>query len=442
MSQFRQLISVIVILLGLSLSAAQEAIYFEVDSSELHPNAIILLDFLVHEIKSSSDFGELKIIGHTDSDGSLKYNKNLSLERSMTVLNYLYSKNISNRIHVISKGELEPVNDNSSKSSKSKNRRVQFLRSEKNVHDSFQNVHTQTFNIYTAKDTVIIGDKGTKIIVSKSIFKDIDPGIQIEIQLQEFYDKSSFVMNKLTTLTTSNSILESRGMIHIKAIQSGRELQLKDSGSFEILFKDRLEKDGTEIFYGSDRGSEKIWDDKLQSAPKIKLDSFLSRSETVTTYQVLINEKGIITDTLSTEVKIIRDSIITTPEERYNNKISSKLLLKSTRLGWINCDRFWEDIRPKRDIYVEIEEDFDPVLSLVFKSINAVLPYSYRVDNKYVFRNIPINEDIEIIGINKTELTPTIQFARIAHNTSCDTAVKLKFQHKAYNTIKLELKNL
>jgi OOP family OmpA-OmpF porin len=66
------------------------------------------------------------ILGHTDSDGTLDYNMNLSNKRSVQTRKYLISKGIdANRIVIKNYGEEKPAETNDNEEDKSKNRRVE-----------------------------------------------------------------------------------------------------------------------------------------------------------------------------------------------------------------------------------------------------------------------------------------------------------------------------
>jgi outer membrane protein OmpA-like peptidoglycan-associated protein len=67
------------------------------------------------------------IEGHTDSEGSNNYNKNLSKKRAQSVADYLETKNVKNsRIRVDWYGEEQPKVPNDSPANMATNRRVEF----------------------------------------------------------------------------------------------------------------------------------------------------------------------------------------------------------------------------------------------------------------------------------------------------------------------------
>lgn len=72
----------------------------------------------------------IKIIGHTDSDGSSALNQELSLKRATSVRNAFVTnfKIEASRLEIEGKGASEPVAENNSALNKALNRRVQFVK--------------------------------------------------------------------------------------------------------------------------------------------------------------------------------------------------------------------------------------------------------------------------------------------------------------------------
>ncbi|WP_417884333.1 OmpA family protein [Vibrio rumoiensis] len=96
---------------------------FATNSSVLKPSRE--LDRLVDRLLTSQ-YGEIKVIGYTDSRGAAKYNQWISVRRAQSVANYLIKKGVSPaKIHVIGRGESHPVANNKTAIGRAKNRRVE-----------------------------------------------------------------------------------------------------------------------------------------------------------------------------------------------------------------------------------------------------------------------------------------------------------------------------
>lgn len=74
-------------------------------------------------------------------------------------------------------------------------------------------------------------------------------------------------------------------------------------------------------------------------------------------------------------------------------------VLRTSSLGWINCDRF--NRRTKRIKYkLKIKNLNDAVISMVFKTVNSVLP-SWKTNGIYDFGTVAENENITLVAIKK-----------------------------------------
>jgi OOP family OmpA-OmpF porin len=105
-------------------------IRFDVNSAQLRPNSIPLLDELTNALRDKRLRVNFYFInGHTDSDGSDEYNLRLSLDRAISVRQYLVHnhKIEDHRLKVMGYGEGIPLVANQSRSDKQINRRVEIL---------------------------------------------------------------------------------------------------------------------------------------------------------------------------------------------------------------------------------------------------------------------------------------------------------------------------
>jgi outer membrane protein OmpA-like peptidoglycan-associated protein len=85
-----------------------------------------LLNALVKEYKTKTD-SKISITGHTDNEGEIDFNKELSCKRANEVKEYLMNKGVpENRLVVDCKGETQPAYDNKNELGKHMNRRVEL----------------------------------------------------------------------------------------------------------------------------------------------------------------------------------------------------------------------------------------------------------------------------------------------------------------------------
>jgi outer membrane protein OmpA-like peptidoglycan-associated protein len=102
------------------------SVSFGLNSSYLQKESYKELDNVVAFLKLNPNI-HIRILGHTDSIASSKYNQWLSERRAMSVYDYLLSKGIyGDRLVYIGFGEKVPIADNSTEAGRALNRRVEF----------------------------------------------------------------------------------------------------------------------------------------------------------------------------------------------------------------------------------------------------------------------------------------------------------------------------
>ena len=104
-------------------------IYFDVNKDVVKPESYTTLKEIAAVLKENPSVN-IKIIGHTDSDGDDNANMDLSKRRAASVRNSLvkiFSIDAS-RIETDGKGESEPVAPNDNSTNKALNRRVEFIK--------------------------------------------------------------------------------------------------------------------------------------------------------------------------------------------------------------------------------------------------------------------------------------------------------------------------
>jgi outer membrane protein OmpA-like peptidoglycan-associated protein len=107
-------------------TAVLNNIFFDFDQYELKDKSLTELNKVVRLLNDKPSI-QVEISGHTDSDGSASYNKQLSLKRAQSVVSYLVEKGI-NRARLSEKGygADHPIRPNDSEENKQANRRIEF----------------------------------------------------------------------------------------------------------------------------------------------------------------------------------------------------------------------------------------------------------------------------------------------------------------------------
>jgi outer membrane protein OmpA-like peptidoglycan-associated protein len=102
-------------------------ILFDTDKADLKPDAQTNLQNLATSLQNNPETNIL-IVGHTDSTGSTAHNMDLSIQRAMSVKNYIVAANVTpNRLTTVGKGSTEPVASNKTTEGRSQNRRVEIV---------------------------------------------------------------------------------------------------------------------------------------------------------------------------------------------------------------------------------------------------------------------------------------------------------------------------
>jgi len=104
------------------------AITFESGSSELASVAYTILDVLVRDLTSYTAL-QVRVVGHSSSEGQEAYNFKLSADRAIAIRDYLTSQGVDNKqISVEGAGTAKPIEDNATLEGRAKNRRVEIER--------------------------------------------------------------------------------------------------------------------------------------------------------------------------------------------------------------------------------------------------------------------------------------------------------------------------
>lgn len=99
---------------------------FPTDQSSIRPESYNVLNSVVLVLKEY-DKTNIRITGHTDSDGSFEHNQQLSNARAQAVSSYFTAQGVNpGRISASGLGETQPIASNSTDAGKAQNRRVEI----------------------------------------------------------------------------------------------------------------------------------------------------------------------------------------------------------------------------------------------------------------------------------------------------------------------------
>ncbi len=245
-------------------STEELSIFFEPGQSQLNSRSQFLLDSLFSKIDPDSDF-EIFLSGHTDHDGSKKFNEALSQKRAQSVSDYLISKGLDQESFTLRFfGELKPFEVEDSQNLKKLNRRVQLkisrfiLENISDLENALKSPATK-IRIDASKGQEIIALQGSKLTIPANAFTNEAGELvdNVEISITEALDFNDFIGNNLGTLS-GDQLLVTGGMLKIEAFStSGEKLSLTAGKSLGIEVPNDQVENGMLLFTS---GSGQDWE--------------------------------------------------------------------------------------------------------------------------------------------------------------------------------------
>lgn len=274
----------------------------------------------------------------------------------------------------------------------------------------------QRFEIDPRKDAHIVGELGTVIDIPANTLRCTDGTIppRMDMELTEVYGRDRLVNANIHTVSNGR-LLESGGTVLLEAkcrncqgvVAPGKDIDLK----FPL---DGVAVQGMETFIGQvDRNGNFNWEQDRGSGNG-------GRSEA--RYRYYINNKQVSREEYMAvkarfrEEEQLRDNEAAVAQ---NADVLDAYLLKSSELGWINCDRFYE-AEAVTDLVVKVDTALRPSVRLVFDNINGVLAGNYDARSGQVrFSGIPVGEPARLVGYSIVNDVPyfTSQPTTVRPNT-------------------------
>ncbi len=99
---------------------------FDTDKTALKPALLPVLDSVARSLNQHPEL-RAKVVGHTDSTGSLAHNQTLSVNRARSVTDYLSRQGVAaTRLTIEGRGPNDPIGDNATADGRSLTRRVEI----------------------------------------------------------------------------------------------------------------------------------------------------------------------------------------------------------------------------------------------------------------------------------------------------------------------------
>lgn len=299
----------------------------------------------------------------------------------------------------------------------------------------------QIFSITNDKSATIETAGGVSVNIPGEVFVFHDgqvPKTPIRIELKEVFDKSAMILHRLGTVSDGR-LLESFGMVHLNASSDSKELTLRDGGSLEISFPNKLGKADGELFYGHKSDSLFNWEYAGTRPGRTVTEetiTYLSNGRVSVNRKIYGNDDGdfmVTSDTTFETADCCADS--TSPE----SNVSKPYNFSIQKLGWINCDRFIA-FDEKTTLDIQLRDYSQPIAYLVFNDINSVMQLIFDNTGRTVVTDLPANYKVDLIVIDN--IKNRYRWAKESITLGSKESINLKTRRADFASIERELKRL
>ena len=271
-------------------------------------------------------------------------------------------------------------------------------------------------------------DSGNSIEFKRMSFEGFRSD-EINVHVQEFNSKYDFVKYGVTA-QGDKGMLETQGMYYIEAFSNGQKVNLRPRVSYTLKIKEAKSDVSFYSFYGKETNSQLTWTKNSQQKfhSEFNEDNNNNFNEEEGEYNSVFTEV-VDTEFVENEFGDLEALVI-----RESKMLRSNLVGHFSRLGWINCDRFY-NAEDKITMKFSIDGgDSDKPYSvyLIFKDINSVLPIYKITNGTYQTPQIPKGAKATILAVQvKGKLENKIAFQDITINENMLVNLKSSVIKKA-----------
>ena len=382
-------------------------VHFKSDSFEIQEIEKIKLQTFLNNFSSDKFTYKIVITGHTDNEGSTKYNLILSKNRA-TEIAYSLEQNgfLKSQFILDAKGFNEPKTSNYTQDGKAINRRVSIQITKRIYPEKVIGNHTLKEDFYsvdTANDEIIKYKTGSVITIPKNSFEDKNGNPvtgKVDISYIEYRDPIDIVLSDISMNHKENSEnvhLNSAGMNKILAFQNGKPVYLKKDSNITVDFPLAKNLENTN-FYKYDSISRN-WTEIKKLTPSISgLSKWIDSSTNFDTikssiYNTNYNLCAIDTCTRLKSLRIAGIEFATSDESiitRYNAETNYKK--KTDSLNKIKLKKRFESLNNSIKMYER----------KIAANVPRITNYSTRIENsnpKYALKIILNSKDEFIFNI-------------------------------------------
>jgi hypothetical protein len=220
-------------------------------------------------------------------------------------------------------------------------------------------------------------------------------------------------------------LLVSGGAYYVNMTSDGKQLQLKEGKTMEVEFP-QLTDEKMVLFYGGRDELERInWKEATQTFKPVPK----------TTHFTVVWDTREGTTEQQTDLKreLTKEERKKLEAEQRNANLKSKVYqaMSINKLGWINCDRFW-NVEQKTNLHISLDEVPAKLVSanvyLVFKGIFSTMQEYWFADNpdNCRFAGIPLGSEVTVLAYSL--VGEDIRACRTDFITEQDQTMPLKLQ--------------
>ena len=108
---------------------------------------------------------------------------------------------------------------------------------------------SQAFQLQPGRDTLLLGERGTRLVIPADAF-DVPAGSgSIQLELREFYSTADIVLAGLGTRATTG-LLETGGMLHLYAAAAGQTVHLRAGKQILVQMPTQQQLPGMQLYEG------------------------------------------------------------------------------------------------------------------------------------------------------------------------------------------------
>lgn len=458
----KHVLSLTFCLLSIALLSQQKSsvtVLFDTDS-----------DLLTTENQSKlAEFAELyytphakvRIVGHTDQDGSHSYNLDLSKRRAQAVSEYFGALDVHTSTLDYS-GESMLAVRGSDEDDKQRNRRVEVFFVDDHSPDtsSLEELKrslipdAQVFLINNDEDTVIVCEAGTVFRFPKDCFETFD-GPMVRLEVIEALDLVDMYLSNLGTEGGPN-MLSSGGMLRAQAFQNDVEIGFRQDEAAAVYMPTNNPDPGMGLYYADSDGALQDWEfeedaEVVISRPFIQQDAIaeiqlkkgkekckffwcrLERAFQRKANRAVLDDEGnyVVTEYdsryqearsyPSAETSLFGDEA--TQEvwaaihvsQNEENSGATYLAFPMQRMNWINCDMlrpaFQEDVLVRHGYSEGAME-----ATLMFPGDNSITR-QYGKGSSTTFRNMPKLKKVYVVCLKVEDKQPYLAMKKTRVNS-------------------------